>query len=137
MMAQTFYGPWAVQVVSLETAFAQRFVISGSANADNAYFATTGFQVDVSGEAWTLQLEWNDNVGSGWQPSDVRRSEEYTISEGLIVTLGADDNVDAVRDYDYNDVVLACRSLDPEIDPPAKDPPLDFTIAEDLLRPPG
>jgi hypothetical protein len=135
-MSEAFSGPWSVEVASLETAYAQRFMISGALTGDGLYPAATGFRVDVSGEAWILQLEWNDNAGSGWQLSDVRRSAEYTIREGLTVTLGADDNIDAVRDYDYNDVVLVCRSLDPEIDPPAKDPPLDFTISDDqFMRP--
>jgi hypothetical protein len=133
-MTQTFFGQWSVEVVSLDAAFGERFLIGGSANADGAYDGTPGVRIQVSGDAWTLDLEWNDNAGSGWQPSDVRKTAEYTISNGLVVTLGADDNFDAVRDHDYNDVVLACRSLDPAIDPPATDPPLDFTITEDQLR---
>jgi hypothetical protein len=136
-MTQTFYGPWSVEVVSLEASFSERFVIGGSANADGAYDGTPGVSVQVSGDEWTLDLQWNDNTGSGWQPSDVRKTAEYTISDGLVVTLGADDNLDAVRDHDYNDVVLACRSMDPTIDPPATDPPLDFTITEDQLRRPA
>jgi hypothetical protein len=135
-MTQTFFGPWTVQVVSVDAAFSERFVIAGSANADGAHDAAPGARVQVSGDAWTLELEWNDNIGSGWQPSDVRKAAEYTITDGLIITLGADDNLDAVRDHDYNDVVLACRSLDPTVDPPAQDPPLVFTITEDQLRRP-
>jgi hypothetical protein len=135
-MTQRFYGPWSVEVISRDADYGERFVIGGSANADGAYDGTPGVSVQVSGDAWTLDLEWNDNVGSGWQPSDVRKSAEYTINNGLVVTLGADDNFDAVRDHDYNDVVLACRSLDAAVDPPAKDPPLDFTITEDQLREP-
>jgi hypothetical protein len=45
------------------------------------------------------------------------------------------DNVEALRDFDYNDVVVSCTSLDPTVNPPATDPPLDFTITEDQLRP--
>lgn len=121
----------------MESAFSQRFVIGGSVGADGAYDGTPGVSVQVSGDAWTLDLEWNDNVASGWQPSDVRKSADYTIGNGLVVTLGADDNVDAVRDRDFNDLVVACRSTDPAVDPPATDPPLDFTITEDQLRKPG
>jgi hypothetical protein len=133
-MAQTFFGQWSVEVLSLDAAFGERFLIAGSTDADGAYDGTPGVRIQVSGDAWTLDLQWNDNAGSGWQPSDVRRTAEYTISNGLVVTLGADDNFDAVRDHDYNDVVLACRSLDPATDPPANDPPPDFTITEDQLR---
>ena len=134
-MTQTFYGEWFVQVVSRDAAFGQRFVVSGSDATDGAYDGITGVSTPVSGDTWTLDLEWNDNAGSGWQPSGVRKSAEYTIQGGLVVTLGADDNVEALRDFDYNDVVVSCTSLDPTVNPPATDPPLDFTITEDQLRP--
>jgi hypothetical protein len=133
-MTETFFGPWTVAVVSWESAFSQRFVISGSDASDGAYAGVPGAVVQVTGDEWRLDLEWNDGVGSGWQPSDVRRGADFTIQGGLTITLGADDNVDAVRDRDYNDIVLACHSDDPAIDPPASDPPLDFTITEDMLR---
>lgn len=135
-MTQTFYGEWFVQVVSRESAFDQRFVISGSDTSDGPYDGTPGVSTQVSGDSWTLTLEWNDYVGSGWQPSGVRESAEYTIQDGLVITLGADDNIEPVRDLDYNDVVVSCTSLDPSINPPATDPPLDFTITEDQLRQP-
>ena len=135
-MAETFFGPWTVEVVGVESAFSQRFVITGSDSADGAYDGTMGVMVQVGGEEWRLDLEWNDNAGSGWQPSGVRRGADFSISDGLTVTLGADDNVEAVRDHDFNDVGLACHSLDPAVDPPATDPPLDFTITEDMLRDP-
>ena len=134
-MTQTFYGEWFVQVVSRDAAFGQRFVVSGSDATDGAYDGITGVSTPVSGDTWTLELEWNDNAGAGWQPSGVRKSAEYTIQGGLVVTLGADDNVEALRDFDYNDVVVSCTSLDLTVNPPATDPPLDFTITEDQLRP--
>lgn len=79
------------------------FLIVGSADADGAYDGTPGVRIQMSGDAWTLELEWNDNAGSVWQPSDVRKTAEYTISNGLSVTLGADDNFDAVRDHEHNE----------------------------------
>lgn len=132
-MTQTFFGPWSVDVVALNAGYAQQLVVSGSNSADGAYPATPGFHVDVDGDRWTLDLEWNDGAGSGWRASDVRKRAEYTIGAGLVITLGADDNFDAVRDYDYDDVTVALRSLDPEVDPPATDPPLEFTITRDQL----
>ena len=74
--------------------------------------------------------QWNDNAGSGWQESDLRRSAAtYTIAEGLVVTIGVDDNLDAVRDSDYNDVVIVCRSFDRRHTPlhPVTNPH-DFTV---------
>ncbi|MET8030939.1 hypothetical protein [Streptomyces avermitilis] len=135
-MTQTFHGAWFVQVVSRESAFDQRLVISGADSGDGLYEGTPGVTAQVSGDRWTLALEWNDNVASGWQPSGVRKSAAYTIQDGLVITLGADDNVEPVRDLDYNDVVVTCTSLDPNVNPPAGDPPLDFTITEKQLRRP-
>lgn len=133
-MTETLYGPWSVEVTSVSAGFSERFVIKGSAGNDDAYPATPGLRLDVTGDAWTLQLEWNNNAGSGWQASHVQRSAEYTILDGLTVTLGADDNINEVRDFDYDDVILTCRSLDQEISPPLKDPPIVFTITKGELN---
>lgn len=135
-MGLTFYGDWFVEVIGVDSAFSQRFVISGSDLADGAYDGVDGISARVSGEAWTIDLEWNDNASSGWQPSDVQKTATYTIDVGLVVTLGADDNVEELQDRDFNDMVVACTSLDPTVNPPMTDPPLDFTITEDQLRPP-
>jgi hypothetical protein len=64
----------------------------------------------------------------------VLRGADYTTPGGLTVTLGAAHNVAAVHDRDFNNLVVACHSLDGAIDPPPRDPPLDFTISEDMLR---
>ena len=61
-MAQTFYGEWFVQVVSRDAAFGQRFVVSGSDATDGAYDGVIGVSTPVSGDTWTLELEWNDNA---------------------------------------------------------------------------
>lgn len=136
MMTEVFSGPWSVEVVRKHADFSERFVISGSDGSDGLYDAVPGFRIDVTGDTWRLDLEWNDNAGSGWRRSAVRRSAENTIGRGLVVTLGADDNVEALRDHDLDDVILGCRSLDPALDAPVNDPPLDFSIKEDMLRPP-
>ena len=52
-----------------------------------------------------------------------------------MVTIGVDDNLDAVRDSDYNDVVIMCRSLDRRHTPlhPVTNPH-DFTVDEKVWR---
>jgi len=129
--AQLFSGNWVIQVFSKDAAFSERFVIEGSLASDGAYAGeTTTPPVSVSGPRWFLRFEWNDNAGSGWQPSDVRRTgASFTLQEGLVTFLGADDNFSQLRDHDFNDLVLRCRNLDPEINPriPLTTPP-DFTV---------
>ena len=74
-MAEVFYGAWTVEVLAKDAAFGQRFVIAGSDAADGDYPGVTGTPpVSATGQRWTLALEWNDNAGSGWLPSDVRRT---------------------------------------------------------------
>ncbi|GAA1980342.1 hypothetical protein [Microbacterium pumilum] len=131
-MDEIFYGPWDVRVLTKDAWFSQQIVITGSDASDGAYPGTPGGGPGpVSGARWTLHAEWNDNAGSGWQRSALRRSAAYTLADGLTVTIGIDDNQEALRDYDYDDVVIVARSLDPAHTPlhPVA-PPLDFTVPE-------
>jgi hypothetical protein len=126
-----------VTVFSKDAAFSERFVIEGSVSSDGVYAGeTTTPPVSVSGARWFLRFEWNDNAGSGWQPSDIRRTAaSYTLQEGLVTFLGADDNFEQFRDQDFNDLVLRCRNLDPEINPriPLFNMP-DFTLPADVRK---
>lgn len=137
-MPETFYGKWSVKVEQLNAGYDQRIVITGSDASDGVYPGVVGtFLPSVSGTEWTLTLEWNDNAGSGWQSSDIRRVASYAVDEGLAVRLGADDNYDAFQDYDYDDLIVLCLSLDAETNPyPPSPPPYDFTLPENwLVRP--
>lgn len=132
-MTETFFGPWLVMVVSKDASFDEQFTITGSDASDGVYSGVPGTELQgVSGQGWTLTMEWNDNQGSGWQSSGVRRSASYTVQDGLVIVLGADDNYEDRRDGDFNDMVLICRSLDPEHHPlhPITNP-YDFTHPED------
>jgi hypothetical protein len=134
---QLLSGKWTIAVASKDANFSQRFIIQGSDASDGIYPGeTTTPQVSVSGPRWFLRFEWNDNVGSGWQPSDLRRTAaSYTLQEGLVIVLGADDNLEQFRDHDFNDLVLRCRNLDPELNPriPLFNMP-DFTLPADVTK---
>jgi len=133
-MEEVFFGPWDVKVLSKDADFSQQILITGTDASDGNYPATPGGGPGpVSGPRWTLSAEWNDNAGSGWQLSALRRSAAYTLADGLTVTIGIDDNEEAVRDHDYDDVVILARSLDPAHTPlhPVTGP-LDFTVPEDV-----
>lgn len=138
-MAQTFYGDWSVRCDQVSGDFSQCFKIIGSDGSVTIYSGTPGMQVArVSGEEWSIEMEWNDNAGSGWKPSDIRRSPSYTVLEGFVIRLEADDNTPDARDFDYDDMVLICKSLDPMINPdPPSGYPFDFTISKDMLTEKG
>jgi hypothetical protein len=133
-MDERFFGHWQVQVIKREAFGPNRYVVSGSDASDGAYPPDLGTTIEVSGQGWQITMEWsNDSVT--WQPSRVRQSGTYTAKEGLVKILAADDGDPSTADQDFNDLVIACRNLDPEVNPriPA-DPFFDFTITEDQLR---
>ncbi len=138
-MAISFHGPWLIEIAGKDAAFSHRYAISGSAGGDGAHPADAATPpLLVDGEAWTLTLEWNDNAGSGWLPSDVRKSASNTLADGLVVLLGADDNLPAARDGDYDDLVLRLRNRDPALNPwlPFPGHP-DFTVRNKPRDPRG
>jgi hypothetical protein len=134
-MSKVFYGPWNLTVLSKDAWFDQRFVITGSDNADGVYPAVPGTGPGlVTGDEWTVSCEWNDNTSSGWQPSDMRHFARYTVTEGFVIELGADDNYDEFRDDDYNDMVVICVNQDPQLTPLHPVTPFyDFSVAQDVL----
>ena len=131
-MAEVFYGRWKIEVLQNDAAFAERFVISGSLASDGAYPGVVGAApVTVDGQGWQLRLEWNDRMTSGWQQSQVRRNDAaFSINQGLTAIVGADDNVEALRDHDFNDELLKCKCLDPEVNVS-----VPFTNPFDFSRP--
>lgn len=136
-MAETFSGEWTIEVLQKDAAFSERFIIQGSLASDGTYAGETATPpLLVSGPKWTIQFEWNDDAGSGWQPSEVRRTDAaYSRQEGLIVILGVDDNSAALRDRDFNDVVLLCRNVEPQLNPwYLVDYPYDFTVPDEVKR---
>ena len=136
MTEQHFFGNWNVQVLHKDAWFDERFVVTGSDTADGAYMGIPGAGPGpVTGGEWIISMEWNDNAGSGWRPSDIRRTADYTIADGLVVFLGADDNYPALRDGDYNDMIVVCRNLDPSLQPlhPLTNP-YDFSLPRETLE---
>jgi hypothetical protein len=118
-MAETFYGSWLIDVTGKDAAYAQRIVISGSDRADGIYAADVSTpRLFVTGLEWILTTEWNDNVSSGWQPSRMRRQPvNFTVQDGLVVVLGVDDNWPQYADGDFDDIVLRCQNIDPDLIP--------------------
>ena len=112
-MAENFDGAWRLRVVAKNAGFDQRFRVSGSAGSDGSYPGVVGAAVDVRGDGWSVELEWNDGAGSGWQPSGVLRSEGNLSPLVRQVTLAGDDSPPGQRDGDFDDLVVRAESLDP------------------------
>ncbi len=134
-MAELFYGPWSVSVERKDSGYAQRFVIKGSDSSDGGYPGVPGESVGVTGEEWSLTMDWLDD-NNQFRPSRVRRSARYDVQDAIIVTLAADDGPPETADQDFNDLVLVLRCEDPSLDPlrPSGNP-YDFTITADMIVP--
>jgi hypothetical protein len=134
---EVFNGHWTVEVLSHQSSLSARFTIVSSDNADADYEGLPGVgPIAVSGAAWGIRAQWNDGAGSDWRPSDLKRlSVTYTLADGLVVLVGADDNYDNLRDFDFDDLVLRCQSDDPRFVPwRPLTRPYDFTIPEDVYK---
>lgn len=138
-MSETFYDDWTVEVQDEEELASHRFIIEGAVTGSGVYpgaVSSPPVPVSVSGPAWSIRVEWNDNNGSNWQACALKRIAVYfTLRDGLIVYLGADDNYIELRDNDYNDSTLICRKIDPKFTPwlPFVNP-YEFTLPNDVRQ---
>jgi hypothetical protein len=134
-VAETFFGNWSLLILSKDAAFAERVTIAGSDNSDGSIDGVAGQTLaEIRGDEWTAEMEWSSDGGVTWHPSAIRRTMSVTDTDGVIVTLGADDNEPAARDGDFNDLVSVFAYLDPEVNPPGPvGGGFDFTIPEEWV----
>jgi len=126
---QVFYGAWRVEVVHGTLLPSERFVISGSDNADGAYPGQLGAAMTVTGDEWALMAGDIENDGR-LSATPIRRSATYDVERGLLVTLAATRAVIAEHYY----LVLVCQSEDPTLDPDhPSGTPYDFSIPESFI----
>ena len=59
-MATKFYGPWYVVLGLVNSHFSQRFLISGSDNADGIYPVRYGntLVLSVQGSEWQIEMQY-------------------------------------------------------------------------------
>ncbi len=68
-MQVSFRGKWRGTVTGRNAGFSQRVVVSGASSGNGAYNGVVGTSfVFQDGQ---VELQWNNNSGSGWQPSAV------------------------------------------------------------------
>lgn len=143
-MTDTLYGNWSVKCRELNWGWGdQRFVINGSDSSDGIYDAIPDTEIArVSGPEWSIKIEYNWNRGDTlFYPSSTRKLVSYTVSEGLMITIGASNDYVVVDgpggmhgSPDYIDTVIICKSLDPTINPKPPDISYNFSISPDKVR---
>lgn len=128
-MAESFYGPWQVVLMSANSHFAQQLVVTGSDNADGEYVIAFGQVLDmtVQGERWTLQTQFFPFGGPAWQDGAMRAVSRFDLDEGLLVQVDAASRPPG-GGHTFTNASLLCRSLDPETNPLPGGIPPDFSI---------
>lgn len=117
-MPVAFYGKWSLVIVSKDADFQERVRIVGSSGSDGVINGVAGQGVaSIDGASWQAFMEWSSDGGTNWFPSRMRRTPSVTAADGLIVTLGADDNTQELGDGDFNDLVAQFVYLNREINP--------------------
>jgi|GEM_PF-4886832 len=140
-MEELFYDTWYLEVIAKKADYQQRFIISGSASQNGIYSGTVGTKIPslagVPGMPWKLSIEWYDAASATWKPSVMRTVSGYSMNEGLTKKIFSDDATAAIRDNDFNDLVIYCRNLDPALAPYAgQENPYDFSYPKKSKRKP-
>src|SRR6476659_8797676 len=110
-MAIFFQGKWRGRVTGRNAGFSQRVLVSGAASGNGAYNGVVGTSFVF--EDGQVELQWNDDAGSGWQDSAIISSIGMTSQLVVARFLSADDNVPSQRDGDFDDLKVAFEHLDP------------------------
>lgn len=123
---QTFHGPFEITVTHVESSRVQELVVQGSNDGGGRYPGTVGETIRVDGDTWTLDLEWYQPKG-GWRSSLIDRQAAYTVADGLVFTLRAQNG--PVEPVHWKHLRVSVASSDPALNPmhPPGFPP-DFTI---------
>ena len=129
-MAETFYGPWRVVLISANSHFAQQLVITNSDDADGEYDIAFGVDLNIAvqGEQWQLQTQFFPFGVPEWKNGAMRAVSRFDLDQGLLVQVDAAARPPGGAGGTFNNASLLCRSLDPETNPLPSGTPPDFTI---------
>ncbi|MET0782117.1 MAG: hypothetical protein ABWY26_01575 [Microbacterium sp.] len=129
-MAETFYGPWRVVLMSANSHFAQQLVVAGSDNADGEYVIAFGQVLDIAvqGEQWQLQTQFFPFGGPAWENGAMRAVSRFDLDKGLLVQVDAASRPPGAAGGTFSNASLLCSSLDPETNPLPGGMPPDFTV---------
>jgi hypothetical protein len=110
LMAEFFQGRWRATVTGRNAGFSQRVLVSGGASGNGAYNGVVGNSFEFSDAQ--VELQWNNESGSGWQPSAVTSSVGMSSPLVIVRFISADDNFPDERDGDFDDLQVAFECLD-------------------------
>jgi hypothetical protein len=129
-MGETFFGRWHVLGRSELSFFFERFIVSGSENADGTFELAddgTPINLDVSGSEWKIQFEARLE-STDWFPYDPDRATRFVLHQGLTVVLATPAPIKPSGLVFAHRLVVECISLDPTLSPPMSPNPFDFSL---------
>jgi hypothetical protein len=104
-------GRWQLNVTQKAAAFAQRFIIAGSVNADGIYPGAVGTRVEVISQGqqpWSLTIQHND--GSSWADSEIREAPRVTNGSQITFKIESED-IPGSANPDFDDLVLQADKI--------------------------
>ncbi|HSX30160.1 MAG TPA: hypothetical protein VLE73_06395 [Candidatus Saccharimonadales bacterium] len=113
-MSEFFAGKWRATVSGRNAGFSQRIVVSGAVSGNGAYNGVVGNSFVF--EDGQVELQWNNDTGSGWQPSGMISSIGMTSPLVVFRSMSADDNFPDQRDGDYDDLEVWFEHIDAVFD---------------------
>ena len=126
-MPEMFYGPWRLVFKKSDANRRNRLVIVGSDAADGTYERVYGggpVEMDVTGEAWSVEIESSTRGAEVWEPSIRERKKESEPNDGIVITLHGyvGDRADVTQPN-----VVRCGYRNPDRTPPPVPDPFDYT----------
>ncbi len=104
MMAITMQGNWTLRVKGRNTAYAQRFIVSGASVGNGTYDGAVGTAVFVSGSQWSVQVQ-HQPTRQTWCDS-AQRVGLPNVADGVL-RFDITSNDGGLDDH-YDDLLLAC-----------------------------
>jgi hypothetical protein len=113
-----FESLWRGTVRGRGAAYSQRVVVSGAAKGNGAYPGVVGSAFRL--KDGFVELQWNDDAGSGWQESAIISSIGMTSPLVTVRFVSADDSFPSDRDGDYDDLQVGFEHIGPLFDVPIR-----------------
>ncbi len=130
--AGAFFGPWALTASAEEGFFEERFVITGSAGSDGIFHVPgdgSPVALSVDGARWVVDFQARFGE-QDWFSYDPLRGTAIVAPHGLTVTLFSEQLSEPGGLVFNHSLVMGLVSLDPTINPPLPQIPVDITLPD-------
>ena len=128
---EMFYGPWQVTFTKSDPDRDNSLVIYGSDAVDGRYqrrFGGDDITLEVTGGAWSIEIQSSPLNANSWQGCELKRETRYEPPDGFVVVVRGHLGEFQER---WMENVVRCVYRDPDLNPPDRPDPFDFTYGGD------